>query len=157
MNRSGAPRQRPGRLVRRLRLRALHAARHHYLTIFTAALLLHAGAASLGAFTQDEPELQLERRVIAVAPQQPAAPAVPVNAPRAPRLTMTYYIVGTQEMMDSFNTMKTELRHREWLEKSAYEVLLVRTPEEEALAFRAVEEARERCTCAAFVVEDLRR
>jgi hypothetical protein len=152
----GAPRQRPIRLARRLRLRALHAARHHYMVGFTAVLLLLAGAASLGAFSQTEPELQLERRVIAVAPQ-PAAPALPVNSPRAPRLTMTYYIVDSQEMMDSFNMMKTELRHREWLEKSAYEVLLVRTPQEEALAFRAIEEARERCTCAAFMVEDLRR
>jgi hypothetical protein len=53
--------------------------------------------------------------------------------------------------------MKTELRHREWLEKSAFEVLLVRSPEDLALANRAVDEARERCVCAEFRVEDLRR
>jgi hypothetical protein len=158
MNRPGVPWQRPKRLLRRLRFRAWHAARHHYMVAFTGALLLVAGAASLGAFSQPEQDLQLERRVIAVKPQPPiTAPIVSVNAPRAPRLVMTYYIVNSQEMMDSFNTMKTELRHREWLEKSAYEVLLVRTPEDEASAFRAIQEARERCVCAEFHVEDLRR
>jgi len=123
---------------------------------FTAALLLLAGAASLGAFHRDEPELQLERRVIAVAPQRPMAPVVTVNVPQAPRLVMTYYIVDSQEMMDSFNTMKTELRHREWLEKSAFEVMLVRNPAEQVEAQKAIDDARERCVCAEFHVEDLR-
>jgi hypothetical protein len=126
------------------------------MVAFTAALLLLAGSASLGAFSQPDEELELDRRVIAVAPRPPA-PIIPVNASRAPRLVMTYYIVGTQAMMDSFNTVKTELRHREWLEKSAFEVLLVQTPEEEALAYQTIEQARERCTCAGFHVEDLRR
>lgn len=123
---------------------------------FTAALLLLAGAASMGAFQSDEPELQLERRVIAVAPRQPLAPLRPSVSVATPKLVMTYYIVDSQAMMDSFNTMKTELRHREWLEKSAFEVLLVRTPEDEALALRAIDEGRERCVCAEFRVEDMR-
>lgn len=123
---------------------------------FSAALLILAGAASIGAFNHDERELQLERRVIAVAPQRPMAPILPVGAPQAPRLVMTYYIVDTQEMMDSFNMMKTELRHREWLEKYAFEVLLVRGPAEQVEAQKAIDDARERCVCAEFHVEDLR-
>src|SRR5262245_4376660 len=111
--------QRARRRLRRLGLRAWYAARHHYMVAFSAALLVVAGAASLGAFRADERELQLERRVVAVAPQPVApAPAVPVNAPRPARLVMTYYIVDSQEMMDSLNAVKVELRHREWLEKS---------------------------------------
>jgi len=69
---------------------------------------------------------------------------------------MTYYIVDSQAMMDSFNMMKTELRHREWLEKSAFEVLLVQTPAQQVEAQKAIDDARERCTCAEFHVEDLR-
>src|SRR4051812_23252399 len=149
-------RPRPKRLLRRLRFRASHAARHHYMLVFSAALLLLAAAASMGAFHKDEPELQLERRVIAVAPQRPMAPVLPVNAPQAPRLVMTYYIVDSQQMMDSLNTMKTELRHREWLEKSAFEVMLVRSPAEQVEAQKAIDDARERCVCAEFHVEDLR-
>jgi hypothetical protein len=150
-------RQRRKRLLRRLRARAWHAARHHYMLVITTTLLLLAGAASVGAFKQDGPQ-QVERRVAAVAPQ-PVAPAaaVPVSAPRAPRLVMTYYIVDTQAMMDSFNMIKAELRHREWLEKSAFEVLLVRTPAEQVEAQKAIDDARERCTCAEFRVEDMRR
>jgi hypothetical protein len=70
---------------------------------------------------------------------------------------MTYYIVDSQAMVDSFNTMKTELRHKEWLEKSAFEVLLVRTPDEQVQAQKAIDDARERCVCAEFHVEDLRK
>jgi len=154
MNRQGTLRPRPRRTLRRLRLRAWHAARHHYMFGFTAVLLLLAGGASLGAFDRTEPELQLGRRVVAIAPPQPVTR---VDAPQPPKLVMTYYVVGTQEMVDSFNMAKTELRHREWLEKSAFEVLLVRTPEEQAAAFRAIEDARERCVCLEFRVEDLRQ
>jgi hypothetical protein len=143
-------------MARRLRFRAWHAARHHYMVAFSAALLLLAGAASLGAFSPHEDELQLDHRVIAVAPR-PLAPAVPISAPSAPRLVMTYYIVDSQEMMDSFNTMKTELNHREWLQKSAFEVLLVRGPAEQVQAQKAIDDARERCVCAEFHVEDLRK
>jgi hypothetical protein len=145
----------PKRSLRRLRMRAWHALRHHYMFGVTAVLLLLAGAGSLGAFSKADAELQLERRVIAVAPEQPPAPAV--SAPRQPRLVMTYYIVDTQEMLDSFNMIKVELRHREWLEKSAFEVLLVRTPDDEAQARVAIEDARRRCVCAGFFVEDLRK
>jgi hypothetical protein len=122
----------------------------------SAALLLLAGAASIGAFRGDERQFDLERRVIAVAPQQPMAPILPVNAPQAPRLVMTYYIVDSQEMMDSLNATKTELRHREWLEKSAFEVMLVRNSAEQVEAQKAIDDARERCVCAEFHVEDLR-
>jgi hypothetical protein len=124
---------------------------------FTAALLVLAGAASLGAFNTDEPKLQLDRRVIAVAPTYPDAPMIPARSVATPRLVMTYYIVDTQAMMDSFNMIKAELRHREWLEKSAFEVLLVRTPAEQVEAQKAIDDARERCTCAEFRVEDMRR
>ena len=41
--------------------------------------------------------------------------------------------------------------------KIAFEVLLVRTPEDEAAATHAIDEARERCVCAEFHVEDLRQ
>ena len=157
MNRPGAARRRPSRLLRRLRFRAWHAARHHYMAGFTAIVLLVAGAASLGAFSKPDEELLLDRRVIAVAPRPPAAPGVPINAPRTPRLVMTYYIVDSQAMVDSFNMMKAELRHKEWLEKSAYEVLLVRNPDEQVQAQKAIDDARERCVCAEFRVEDLRR
>ena len=156
MKRPGAAHHRLRRLARRLRFRAWHAARHHYMVAVTAVLLLLAGAASLGAFSKADAELDLDRRVIAVAPR-PMAPAIPVNVQRAPRLVMTYYIVDSQEMMDSFNTMKTELRHREWLEKSAFEVLLVRNSAEQVEAQKAIDDARERCVCAEFHVEDLRR
>jgi len=126
------------------------------MVAFSAVLLMLAGAASLGAFSQHADDLQLERRVKAVAPRL-IAPASSVNLPATPRLVMTYYIVNSQEMMDSFNTMKTELRHKEWLEKSAFEVLLVRTPDEQVQAQKALDDARERCVCAEFHVEDLRQ
>jgi hypothetical protein len=156
MNRHGAARQRPGRLARRLRFRAWHAVRHHYMAGFSAVLLLLAGAASLGSFSKPDPELDLDRRVIAVAPR-PIAPAVSINIQRTPRLVMTYYMVDSQEMVDSFNMIKTELRHKEWLEKSAFEVLLVRTPDEQVQAQKAIDDARERCVCAEFHVVDLRK
>jgi hypothetical protein len=123
---------------------------------FSTALLLLAGAASLGAFSSEAPELQLERRIIAVAPREPMAPIAPSRQVSTPKLVMTYYLVDTQQMMDSFNTMKTELHHREWLQRSAFEVLLVRTPEEEGMAFEAIEKARQHCVCAEFLVEDFR-
>jgi hypothetical protein len=145
------------RTLRRLRVRALHAARHHYMLAVTATLLVVAGAAGLGAFTAGPPDLRLDQRVIAVAPTVAApAPAVPVNAPRPPRLVMTYYIVDSQALMDSLNAVKGELRHREWLEKSAFEVLLVRSPADQVEAQKAIDDARERCVCAEFHVEDLR-
>lgn len=149
-------RPRPKRLLRRLRFRAWHAARHHYMLAFSAALLVLAGAAGMGAFKHDEQELQLDRRVIAVAPKHPVAPIVPSRQLSTPRLVMTYYIVDTQEMMDSFNAMKLELRQREVLAKNAFEVLLVRTPAEQVEVQKAIDDARERCVCAGFHVEDLR-
>ena len=149
-------RRHPRRMLRRLRYRAQHAARHHYMFAVTLLLLVAAGAASLGAFSKHDDELQLERRVVAV-PQPATRPAVPVNAPQAPRLIMTYFIVDTQATLESFAMMKSELRHREWLERNAFEVVMARTPEELTQAYRAIDEARQQCVCAEFHVEDARQ
>jgi hypothetical protein len=144
------------RFARRSRFRAWHVARHNYMFAFSAALLMLAGAASLGAFHDDQPSLRLDRRVIAVAPRYTDAPMAPSRPVASPRLVMTYYIVDTQEMMDSLNSIKSELRHREWLERNAFEVMLVRNGAEQVEAQRAIDDARVRCVCAEFHVQDLR-
>ena len=140
--------------IRRARLRAWHAVRHNYLLGFTAALLVLAGAASVGAISTTGPGLDLEQRLVVVPSMLVTAPRA--DAPQPPRLVMTYYLVSSQALMDTFNTVKGELRHREWLEKSAFEVLLVRTPEEQQRAQAQIEEARRNCTCLEFRIEDLR-
>jgi hypothetical protein len=48
------------------------------------------------------------------------------------------------------------MRHREYLGRYDYGVVLMRTPEDETLALQLIDEARERCVCAEFLVEDLR-
>jgi hypothetical protein len=126
--------------------------------VLTAVVLAIAGAASVGAFQSTESVRRPATAKAAKAePLQPVDPYVtPLNSfSIQPNLVMTYYLVDSVEMRDAFNRMKDELRHREWLSKSYFEVLLISSPEDESRA-RALIDEQKRVPLGAFVVEDLR-
>jgi hypothetical protein len=125
---------------------------------FTLVALVAAGAGALGYFDGDgSPERPAPRAAVA-----PTRTLVPFNSPLAfipaDPLTVTFYIVDSEEARDLLDSWEDETIFREILERDAIEVLLVRTPEEEAAAEQALEEAAVLAEESGFilVVEDLR-
>jgi hypothetical protein len=149
------------RTIKRVRLRTWRALRTYPSLVLTAVVLAIAAAGALGLLQENESRSEPASVPVAAksAPLQPIDPYVtPLDpfAPQTPTLVMTYYLTDSPVIRDAFNTMKDELRFREWLSKSYFEVILITTPEEEAQA-RDLIEHESRVPLGAFIVEDLRQ
>jgi hypothetical protein len=141
-----------------LRAKALRLVRRHYMVSFTAVALIVAAAGALGYFDDDgssEPPRQ------AAAPTPTPFPTVSLTPdaffPVEP-LTVTYYLVDNEDDVAALQDLEDRMIFREILEKDAIEVLLIRNDEEEAEAFRVLEEAQTLAEESGFilVVQDLR-
>jgi hypothetical protein len=126
---------------RTLRPLSLHA--------FTAVAPAIAGAARLGAFEGD-PGRPLEQGATPAPASQPAV------SPSTRPLLITCYLVCSEERRALLHAVEDQLTYREYLSQAALEVLVVRTPAEEAQALRIIDEARSIYPFTRFAVEDLR-
>jgi hypothetical protein len=144
-----------------LRAKALRLARRHYMFSFTLLALVLAGAGALGYFDRDDSEGRSQ--TVQQAPRPTITPFPTVSStpdaffPIEP-LTVTYYLVDNERDLDALRELEDQIIFREILEKDAIEILLIRDDDEEAEAFRVLEEAEILAEESGFilVVQDLR-
>lgn len=124
---------------------------------FTLIALVAAAAGALGYFDADKRPSSPQGEAVA-----PVRTLVPYNTPDAfipaEPLTVTYYIVDSEEERDLLNRWEEETIFREILEKDAIEVLLVTNAEEEQAAQETLKKAERLAEESSFilVVRDLR-
>jgi hypothetical protein len=127
------------------------AVRHNYMLGASALALIIAAAAATGIFDPDGSGKGVTGPAASVALAAPVGTASPM-----PALVVTYFLVGSAEEVAILKTREDELVHKEFLAHATFEVLLVRTPEEEQHAEQMTEAARVRSPTSVVVVEDLR-
>ena len=133
--------------------RVLTAVRANYMFGFSAAALVVAAAAGVGGLGS----LGVETKGKAPPSQPVAVISAPAPSGPAQPLAMYYLLVSSEEQAAVFAGVENTIVNREALWAFAFEVLVVRTPDEEREALRVVEEARRRAPGVRLTVEDLRR
>ena len=136
------------RSLRRLRARTGHLARHNYMLGVTLVILGAVGAASLGAFGDNN------RPTIAALPTP--APYVPQASGPAYGKELTFFLVNADWQEIAITGVEDGLTYREFLVTSEWEVLMIRTPEQEQTAFQAIDEARANPLYDRVIVHDFR-
>lgn len=133
------------------RARAAAVLRQNYMLVFTLGALAIAFTIGSGVFSGDG-----SRPVRLSAEPTVALVMTPTFDPNAVPLTITYFLVSTEEYQNALRRSQDQMGFREILRSNHYEVLLVRTPEDEQAALREVAQARVRAPFAVVVVSDLR-
>jgi hypothetical protein len=122
----------------------------HYAFGASFILLVTAAAVALGAFGwTDGPSHRV------ASPAVTATPADPTHAATSP-LTLTYFVVSSEEYRAALDSVENQLVHREWLGRSLYEVLVVSSADDFQRALQEVEAARLRLPSTRVLIEDLR-
>lgn len=139
------------RRIKLARARAASVLRQNYMLVFTLGALAIAFAVGSGVFSGGS-----SRPVRVAAEPTVALVLTPRFDPNGTRFTITYFLVSTESSQYALRATEAQMGFREVLRTNHFEVLLVRTPEEELAAMREVDLGRVRAPAAVVVVVDLR-
>lgn len=141
-----------------IRAKAWRIVRRHYMVSFTLAALALAAAGAAGLLESGGDEPQTAERRQAPPTRTPVPFDTPDPSITPSPLTVTYYLVDSEEDLRAYQGLEDEIIFREILETDDVEVLLVRDTEEEAEAKRVIERAQRLAQESGFilVIRDLR-